>query len=104
MHRPIRLLLVACLGAFAGCDRSVQEGDLKFIGFRYLPTGSAYVSSDGESRMGEGFVEYLNASPHLKIEGDICRLDWVENKPDGTKFAKNVSFPVSNIHSFKWKE
>ncbi len=90
--------------SLSACDRVTQEGDLKFIGYRYTPAGSAYVSADSNKYMGDGYAEALNAQPHLKIHGAWCDLTWIETKADGTKEKKSVSFPTSNIHSFKWKE
>lgn len=90
--------------SLSACDRGTQEGDLKFIGYRYTPDASAYVSVDSNKYMGEGYAEALNAAPHLRIHGSWCDLTWTETKPDGSKENKSVSFPTSNIHSFKWKE
>lgn len=105
MHSPW-LNIALCIGALLlpGCDRTENEGDLKFIGYRYLAEGAAYASIDSKKYLGEGYAESLNAAPHLKIHDSWCELTWTENKPDGSKQAKSVCFPTSNIHSFKWKE
>ena len=106
MQSRLRLLFVVIVASLflPACDRAPQEGDLKFIGYRYTPDGSAYVSVDSKKYMGDGYAEALNAAPHLKIHGSWCDLSWTESKPDGSKETKRVSFPTSNIHSFKWKE
>jgi hypothetical protein len=109
-HQPMRLSISASLAAalvvtsLTACDKTVREGDLKYICYRYLPDYSAYVSIDSKKSFGDSFAISLNAVPHLKIHGSWCELTWTENNRDGSKEGKKVCFPVSNIHSFKWKE
>ena len=98
------LIVLSATAFLAGCDRTTQEGDLKFIAYRFGPQDSAYASIDARNYMGDGYAASFNAAPHLKIHGSWCELTWTENKPDGSKQAKSVCFPTSNIHSFKWKE
>jgi hypothetical protein len=106
MRSALRFFPITLFAALSlqGCDRASREGDLKFIGFRYLSDGSAYMSIDSKKYMGDGYAESLNAAPHLKIHGSWCDLTWIENKPDGSKEPKSVSFPTSNVYSFKWKD
>ena len=52
---------------FSGCNQSGREGDVLFIGYRYVKDSNAYASVNATKYIGDGYAMSLNASPHVKI-------------------------------------